>query len=218
MDIRYAFSVLWPRIWILIAAGVISAALALVGTSFVPPSYESRATLLVGQSSGGPPIVYEDLLAAQILASTYGALGTTTPVLNAVRDRVGISISTEELRERVRVEGARNSPLIVISATFPTAGQAASVANALAEETAAIGANVDGTLQVSVVDPAEPPARPISPRPVINAAVAAGFAVLVSAGLLLALSMSRPTNRTDGADHRVAVGDVANGVPSDLVE
>ena len=210
MDILSAIAVLWPRIWILIVTGVIAAAGALVATGFLPLTYESSATLLVGQSSGAPPVVYEDLLTAQILAATYAALATTTPVLDAAREQSGISISVEELRDRVRVEGVRNSPLIVVTTTFPTANEAASAANAVAEETAAIGASEGESLQVSVVDPAEPPRQPISPRPQINALVAGGIGVLVSAGLILAFSTPRSRQRkamSDSGD-RSAIGEL----------
>lgn len=188
VDVRYALEVLWPRAGILIASGIIAAVAALAGTSFLPPEFESHATLLVGQSSGAPPVVYEDLLAAQILAETYASLSTTTPVLAAARERSGLSISVDELRDLVRVEALRNRPLIVITSTFRTGDEAARAANAVAQETAAIGASDSESLQVSVVDPAEPAAQPVSPRPLVNAAIAGGIGVVASAGFILGAS------------------------------
>ena len=212
MDVRYALKVLLPRTGILIVSGILAAMAAFVATSFLPPTFESRATLLVGQASGVPPVGYEDLLAAQILATTYAALGTTTPVLAAARERSGISISVDDMRDRVRVEAIRNSPLIVITTIFPTREQAAGAANAVAHETAAIGASEGERLQVSIVDPAEPPAQPTSPHPLINAVVAGGLGMLASAGLiLLAFATSRlPSGRRaakDGGDRFPAVGE-----------
>jgi capsular polysaccharide biosynthesis protein len=191
---------------------MVAGVVALLASGFLPVTFESHATLIVGQSSGAPPIVYEDLLAAQILANTYAALGTTTPVLTAARERSGISISIDELRGKVHVEAARNSPLVVVTAESPTALEAARVANAVARETAAIGANDGGSLQVSVVDPAEPAEQPVSPRPLMNAAVAGAIGVLASAAfVLLTFGASRRLitreATSDGADRRAAFGE-----------
>lgn len=209
VDVGYALRVLLPRIWILIASGTVAGAAALLASGLLPTTFESDATLIVGQSSGAPPTVYEDLLAAQILANTYAALSTTTPVLSAARERAGVSISIEELRDHVRVEAIRNSLLVVVTAEFPTAEEAARVANAIAEGTAAIGADDNDSLQISVVDPARPAEEPISPRPLTNAAVATAIGVLASGTLiLLAFGTSRPPPRhgatSDGPERRSA--------------
>ena len=210
MDVRYALAVLWPRTWVLIACGTVATVTAFVATGFVTPAFESRATLLVGQSSGAPPLVYEDLLTAQILSTTYAALGTTAPVLAEAQIESGISISVDELRDGVRVEASRNSPLIVVTATFPTADAAARVANAVAQAIAAIGSREGESLQLSVVDPAQPAEQPISPRPLISAVVAGGVGVLASAGSILAFARLRSTRRratSDPRDRSPAVGE-----------
>lgn len=207
MDVRHALAVLWPRAWILIASGLIAGATAFAATGFVAPTFESQATLLVGQSSGAPPVVYEDLLAAQILANTYAELSTTTPILTAAREEAGLSIPIAELREQVRVEGARNSPLIVVTTTFPDPDDAARAANAIAEATASIGAGGSDSLHVSVVDPAEPATQPIAPRPFFTALAAAGFAFVVSAGIVLLAfgTVRRPGRRASLGDGRDAL-------------
>lgn len=204
MNVRHALAILWPRIWIMIASGLVAGVAAFGATGLVAPTFESRATLLVGQSSGAPPVVYEDLLAAQILANTYAELSTTTPVLTAARDQAGVSIAIEELRDNVRVEGARNSPLIVVTTTFSDAEVAARVANAIAEETAAIGATGNDRLHVSIVDPAEAATQPIAPRPLFTALAAGGFAIIASAGFVLLAfgSVRRPGRRASADDGR----------------
>jgi capsular polysaccharide biosynthesis protein len=212
VDVGYALRVLLPRTWILIASGAIAGAAAFFASGLLPPTFESHATLIVGQSSGAPPIVYEDLLAAQILATTYAELSTTTPVLTDALERAGSSISVDELRDHVRVEAIRNSPLVVVTAEFQTAGEAARVANAIAEGTAAIGADDGNSLQISVVDPAQPADEPISPHPVMNAAVAGAIGVLASAALVLLIfgTSRRPSTQgatSDGAKRRSAFGE-----------
>jgi len=207
MDVGHALTVLWPRTWILLASGLVAGVAAFAAAGLVAPTFESQATLLVGQSSGAPPVVYEDLLAAQILANTYAELSTTTPVLAAARDEANLSIPIEDLRAQVRAEGSRNSPLIVITTTFTDPDEAARAANAIAEETAAIGASGSDRLHVSVVDPAEAATEPIAPRPLFTALAAGGLAVVVSAGIVLLAfgSVRRPGRRTSIDEGRDAM-------------
>ena len=195
MDVRYALAVLWPRTWILITSGIVAAVTAFIATGFLPPAFESQVTLLVGESSGAPPGVYEDLLTAQSLMTTYAALGTTTPVLAAAQERSGINVSIDELRDRVHVEAVRNSLLLVVTAKFSTADAAARAANAVAQAIAEIGPSEGNRLHLSVVDPAEETGQPSSPRPQVSAVVAGGLGVLASAGFILAFAKVRPTRR-----------------------
>jgi capsular polysaccharide biosynthesis protein len=212
MDIGNALRILLPRTWILIASGAVAGVAALLASGLLPMTFESHATLIVGQSSGAPPVAYEDLLSAQILATTYAELSTTTPILSAARDRSGLSISINELRGHVRVEAVRNSPLVVVTTEFPTAAEAAVVANAVAQATAAIGASDTSSLKISVVDPAQPADEPTSPHPVMNAAVAGAVGVIVSAALVLLTfgSSRRPSTlgaTAEGRDHLSAFGE-----------
>ena len=77
--------------------GVVS--IAVVGSILVslvlPRSYESRATLYVGQALNEPQLDYGGLLASQILAQTYARLATTRPVLQAVIAREGLTLTPE---------------------------------------------------------------------------------------------------------------------------
>ena len=190
MDIRYAIRVLWPRTPVLIAAAILAAAVAFIGSGFLPPTYESRARLLVGQASGIPPSAYEELLAAQILSTTYAELGSATPVLEAALAASGVDIPLRIFAESVRVEPVRNSPLVEVICEFRTAAEATSMCNAMAEEIAGLGSGESGELTLVIIDPAEPGPSPVAPRPLVNG-VAAGVGALVLVGSLILL-LDRP--------------------------
>ena len=128
-------------------------------------------------------------------------------MLAAARDKANLSVPIEDLREQVRAEGSRNSPLIVITTIFTDPDDAAGAANAIAEELAAIGAGGSDRLHVSVVDPAEAATQPVAPRPVFSALAAGGLAVVVSAGIVLLVfgTLRRPTRPASVADGRDAL-------------
>lgn len=191
MDVRYAIGVLWPRTPILLVAAILAGAVAFFGSGFLPPTYESRARLLVGQASGIPPSAYEELLAAQILATTYAELGASTPVIEAALATSGVDVPLRVFEESVRVEPVRNSPLVEVVCEYRTADEAASMCNAMADEIAALGSGDSGQLSLVLIDPAEPGPSPVAPRPLTNG-VAAGVGALALVGGLILLFDRRP--------------------------
>jgi len=194
LDVRHAIGVLWPRIPALIAAAMLAGAVAFVGSGFLPPTYESRARLLVGQPSGIPPSAYEELLAAQILATTYAELGSATPVLEAALGASGVEVPLRVFEDSVRVEPVRNSPLVEVICEYRTADGAASMCNALADQIAGFGSGESGQLSLVIIDPAEPGPSPVAPRPLTNG-VAAGVGALALVGGLILLFDRRPADQ-----------------------
>ena len=134
MDARGYLRVL--RNW----AGSSSRAVLLAGgaaylvSSALPKTYQSTATLIVGQSlqSTNPDI--NQLLASQRLSQTYASLATTTSLLARVVDKVGLNEPTDDLRRNVKVVAASDSTLITITVTDGEAQRAATIANTMAAE------------------------------------------------------------------------------------
>jgi capsular polysaccharide biosynthesis protein len=191
LDVRYAIAVLWPRTPILLVAAVLAGAVAFVGSGFLPPTYESRARMLVGQPSGIPPSAYEELLAAQILATTYAELGAATPVLEAALEASRVDVPLRVFEESVRVEPVRNSPLVEVICEYRSPEEAARMCNSMADEIAALSSGDEGQLSLVIIDPAEPGPSPVAPRPLTNG-VAAGVAAVALVGGLILLFDRRP--------------------------
>jgi uncharacterized protein involved in exopolysaccharide biosynthesis len=116
--------------------GVVS--IAVVGSILVslvlPRTYESRATLYVGQALNEPQLDYGGLLASQILAQTYARLATTRPVLQAVIAREELTLTPEELQEGVSAEIPLEGTLVTVVARSSDPATAAGIANAVAQQ------------------------------------------------------------------------------------
>ena len=186
MDVRHAIGILWPRTPVLLAAAVLAGLVAYFASGLLPLTFESRARLLVGQASGTPPSAYEELLAAQILASTYAELGSTTPLLQAAHEAAGVDIALQTFEESVRVEPVRNSPLVEVICEQRTADSASRMCNAVANEMALLSSGDGEQLSLVIIDPAEPAPSAVAPRPLTNALVA-GLASMVIVGSLILL-------------------------------
>ncbi len=197
MDVRYAIRILWPRFPVLLAAAVLAAAVAFFASGLLTPTFESRARLLVGEASGIPPSVYEELLAAQILASTYAQLGAATPLLQAAHEAAGVDVPLRTFTDSVRVEPVRNSPIVEVICEFRTAEAAARMCNAVADEMAVVGSGDGEQLSLVIIDPAEPPPSAVAPRPLTNAVVAGLAAIAIVGGLILLLDRTGPAQNRD---------------------
>lgn len=144
MDPRRVLAIVRRRLPLLLASVALSGGLALLASSVLPKTYEATATLIVGQSLSAANPDYDQVLVSQRLSSTYAAVATMRPMLEAVVDRLGLDDPAGELARRVQADAEVNSTLLTITAQDADPGQAAAVANALADELIAASPAIQG--------------------------------------------------------------------------
>ena len=91
MHIRY-LNIIRRWRWILVAVPLAIALAALALSKLTTPVYEASLTLWVSQASSAAGQQYADILAAERLAKTYGALITKRPVLQETIDNLGLKV------------------------------------------------------------------------------------------------------------------------------
>jgi len=263
MDPQMILRVLRRDAWAIIAASIIGALVAYVASSWLPPTYESRTTLLVGQSLDSGALDYTGILAAQLQAQTYASLAVGRAALQETIDALDLDVSVDELATRVRAQSAAESRFVEIVAADGAPEGAAAIANSLAaqviarteggqsDETLAlirreldataagiaeaqaalaelaaappaaertdqilaldarivtlrsiratllVEASQAGAEPISIVSTALPNDSPISPRPVVNAILAA----IIGAGAALIGSLARTGLRGTASAH-----------------
>jgi succinoglycan biosynthesis transport protein ExoP len=158
----------------------------------LPKEYESEARVLVGSLTETD---VDQLGAYQQLAQTYAELATTTPVLARVVDELGLNGDLRALAERIDVRAPTEQPIVRVLARGPSPVAAQQLANSLAGEIIELakpteeGASGLGT----IVQPAILPDNPSSPRPLVNAVISAGLALMLAVATVLVIS--RDTGR-----------------------
>jgi succinoglycan biosynthesis transport protein ExoP len=120
--------------WLLLIAAVLAGGMAYLVTSGVPATYEAETQLLVGPVSGDK----DTLAAAGQLTQTYAALVTSELVLAATKKETGLSLSLSRLRSKVNVNANDVTRILTIRVSDGDASVAATLANALAGELAAL--------------------------------------------------------------------------------
>jgi polysaccharide biosynthesis transport protein len=144
LELRAWFSVVRTHAVLVVGGVALAVIVALVVSLALPKSYESRVTLVVGQSLTSVNPEYNQLLASQRLSQTYAALATTRSILERVIRDLGLDMDHRTLESRTTVDLPKDSTLLSITVLDGDPGRAADIANAIAEELIAISPTVQG--------------------------------------------------------------------------
>jgi succinoglycan biosynthesis transport protein ExoP len=118
----------------LLVAGVVLSALAAFGLSSIQQRiYEAKATLIVGQALQVLNPNVDQLNVSQRLSSTYAAVATKRPALEAVISQLHLDQTPEELAKHVFADAPTDSTLLTITADDPDPERAAAIANSLSQ-------------------------------------------------------------------------------------
>ena len=187
MDLTLTWRVVRRWWWVLVAATLVGGALGYGLSLQITPTYEATTRLLVTQRQTEGVVQLNDIQTAERLANTFSRLVTLRPVLEQAIADGGLPFDTAELGGRLTVSNPAGTQLLELSAQSSDPALAARTANEVAA--AFISSNQAELTarpgQVSVVEQAIPPAAPVSPRPLLNAILAAMLALGVTGGIVM---------------------------------
>lgn len=175
----------WPLVVVLTVVGLLAGAGV---SSLQRPVYvaTAKAYVAVASAANAGDLINSAQYTQQIAASFVDIAGTSY-VLRPVITRLRLDVTPAELAESVSVTAATDEAVLVIQATDSSPTQAARIANAIAARLSTAVASLTptgGRVDVTVVDPAVPPASPISPVPLRDVGIGAAAGLVL--GVLLA--------------------------------
>jgi succinoglycan biosynthesis transport protein ExoP len=144
LDLQRQIAIIRSWFPLLIVSVLLAAGTTFVVSSFLPKTYEAKATLIVGQSLSAVNPDYSQVLVSQRLSTTYAAVAATRPMLASVIAQLDLGVTSDELSKRVRAEAPLDSTLLTITAEDTDPVRAAAIANALAAELIAESPAIQG--------------------------------------------------------------------------
>lgn len=129
MDLKAYFSPLQKWWWMILAAGLIAASASFLITLGQPPIYQSRTTLIIGQSLTNPNPNSTQFFLEQQLASIYADLATRESVKRDTMTALGLTFLPE-----YTVRALPETQLIEVSVSDTDAARAQAVAAELANQ------------------------------------------------------------------------------------
>lgn len=145
----------------------------------IRPTYTAQTQLFVAiQNSGSVQELQQGNTFSQARVQSYVKTIKTPAVLQPVIDSLGLNIAPSELAVRVAGKSDLNTVIISISVTDESAGQAASVAQAVGNSLIKVvdglersGKTESSPVKLSIITPAVPPTEPTSPNTRLNLAL-----------------------------------------------
>ncbi|WP_022869705.1 polysaccharide biosynthesis tyrosine autokinase [Yaniella halotolerans] len=195
MELRDYLHILRAQ-WVLIAlVTLIGTGTGLAVTLLTTPQYEAQAKLYVSvrsdsQASG-------DLLQGSNFARqnmvTFVELATTTRVLEPVADQLALGISTTQLAEKIDVSAPDDSTMMHVAVIDENPVQAAEIANEVGAQTRNLVEedlepaqdSASSPVSIRMVEPAEVPSVPVSPRPQLNLIMGVLLGLALGVGLAI---------------------------------
>ena len=203
ISLKEIFEVLKKRILLIISFVVGAALISAIVTFFLlTPEYESSSQFIVNQSqeeSETPNNQFNDIRANVEMINTYNVVIKSPAILEDVAGELGDEFTAGQLSEKINVSSAENSQVVTVTATDPDPNMARDIANmtvSIFQEKIPDIMNVDN---VSVLSKAElkPEPSPVSPKPLLNIAIAIVLGGMVGVGLAFLLEYLDNTIKTE---------------------
>ena len=170
ISFKEIFSILRRRLWLIILLLILfMLASGLVSYYVIDKKYEASTTLMIVTTD---EIEYNELLLNQKLASIYSELIKTRAVANKVIENLKLRISYEQYKSKVKVNFVEDAGLIRIHVSDKNPKLAADISNEIALVFMEDVKRVMRVENIQVIDEAQVPTKPVSPKPVLNISIA----------------------------------------------
>ena len=175
LDLREIFYMLLKHIKLITALTLLSVLIS-AGVSFflLTPEYETFTTLMLGkpvEELTTSQINNQGILTNQQLIGTYAEIAKSKVVVNKVVSDLGNTMSASELKSKVSVTLLNNTAVIKVAVRDTDPERAAQIANEMAKTFMEEVSTIMKIENVQVIDPAEVPRGPVSPRIPMNLAI-----------------------------------------------
>ena len=182
--------------WLVLVISVVLGATAAFGISeyIIPKRYTSSTTFYVGVPQANEVITPSALYYNRELVYTYSVIVKSESLMKNVsanlKKNYDIDYSPDQIRAMVGAGAVDNTEVLKITVTCDNAVDAATIANAIAEEAPEEISRVTNASFVSVLDTAKVPTAPSSPNTKRNVLIGILAALILSGGVCLIIEMT----------------------------
>lgn len=134
IDIGHILSILWEKILVIIATGIIvGLAGFLVSKFLITPKYESETKLYVLNRANDSATTLSDVQLSTQLTKDYQILVTSAPVMNQVIKELGLNMKASELASTISVDTPSDTRVLQITVTSDDPKRAKDIADKVAQ-------------------------------------------------------------------------------------
>ncbi len=182
IDLVELIGVLVSKLWIIIIFAALSGIITfLVSVYVITPMYISTTKMYIINRQSNESLTYSDLQTGTQLTKDYQELVTSRPVLDEVRKELALDIDNKKLKSKINVSVPTDTRIITITVEDSSPEMARAIADEIRNSASTHIAAVMNTEAVNVVEEADLPEEPSSPKvfrnTIIGAAVGSFFSI-----------------------------------------
>lgn len=153
IDIGHILSILWEKILVIIATGIIvGLAGFLVSKFLITPKYESETKLYVLNRANDSATTLSDVQLSTQLTKDYQILVTSAPVMNQVIKELGLNMKASELSSTISVDTPSDTRVLQITVTSDDPKRAKDIADKVAQVSSKKICDIMKIEQVNVIE------------------------------------------------------------------
>ena len=153
IDIGHILSILWEKILVIIATGIIvGLAGFLVSKFLITPKYESETKLYVLNRANDSATTLSDVQLSTQLTKDYQILVTSAPVMNQVIKELGLNMKASELASTISVDTPSDTRVLQITVTSDDPKRAKDIADKVAQVSSKRICDIMKIEQVNVIE------------------------------------------------------------------
>lgn len=183
VDLRELFGLLRSRIWMILLAGILAAAIAgIISSFFLTPIYTSTTKLyIVNKSQSISSLSLSDLQLGTQLTKDYMVLVQSRPVTEQVIKNLGLDMEYEELVAITAISNPADTRILEISVEYPDAYLAKEIVDEIATVSSKRIAAIMDMKEPAVVEEGYAAKSPTSPNITKNTVIggALGLALAI---------------------------------------
>lgn len=199
MELKEYWEIIKKR-WFLIAIiTIIAVAVSAAYSYFVlKPSYSANISVIIGRPAGSDTnqSAYSDILMYQKEVKTYSEFAKSRTVAEDINQKLNLNMVPEAIQGMITVESKGDTEFLTITVKSQDARQAMEIANQAAKSLRDVTITVKKQDNVQILDSAQMPSSPSSPRPKLNMAIAFFLGIMASLGIAFLLEYLDNTVKT----------------------
>ena len=214
IDLVELIGVLMSRLWMIIIFGSMAGIITfLLCVYVIEPKYESTTKMYIINRQSNETLTYSDLQTGTQLTKDYQELVTSRPVLEEVRAELSLDLDNKELKDKISVDVPTDTRIVTITVEDSSPEMARAIADSIRNSASAHISAVMNTEAVNVVEEANLPEEPASPKivkdTVIGGALGAFVAIVI---IILIYIMDDTIKNPDDIEHYLKVS-VLGSIP-----
>ncbi|TCP24929.1 capsular polysaccharide biosynthesis protein [Scopulibacillus darangshiensis] len=201
ISLKEIFQTLRKRLAMILVITILAAAVSAAVTYFVmTPKYNASTQILVNQSDSKESVYDTNSVQTNVqLINTYSVIIKSPTVLKKVVSDLNLDMTPDQLKGILSVSSEQDSQVFTVTVESTKPAEAATIANSIAsvfKEKIQKIMKVDNVSILSKAQVTDNPA-PVSPKPLLNMAIAFVVGLMVSVGLAFLLEYLDNTVKTE---------------------